>query len=83
MLRSLVPAVLVLLTGPAAAHAALADRYVPFYDAADGVRAGRDEVRFDAKAAALYRRTLAGRRVTVRCQTVPARTSTSAAPPGR
>ena len=45
------------------AHASVADRVVPVYDAADGVTADERFVRFGPKAAKLFR-GLAGRQYT-------------------
>jgi hypothetical protein len=54
-----------------AANAAVADSLLPFYDAADGVRvvkrpSGEYVIRFDAKAARIYR-TIAGKRTEIGC----------------
>jgi hypothetical protein len=56
-----------------AANAAVADSILPFYDAADGVRAvkranGEDVIRFDAKAAKLYK-SIAGKTAEISCST--------------
>ncbi|MDA0180838.1 hypothetical protein OJ997_11085 [Solirubrobacter phytolaccae] len=55
------------------ANAAVADSILPFYDAADGVRAvkrasGEDVIRFDAKAAKLYK-AIAGKTAEISCNT--------------
>ena len=56
---------LLALTAPNAS-AAIADRFVPVYDQADGVTASKNGVRFGSKAAKLYR-GLAGARAAVGC----------------
>lgn len=60
-----------------AANAAVAEPLLPFYDAADGVRvveraSGEDVIRFDAKAAKLYK-SIAGKTAEISCSTrIPA-----------
>lgn len=70
MLRSILLAAIALAVAVPSANAALADKWLPVYDAADGVTVtGKGEerfVRFAPKAAALYR-SLAGRQYTSGC----------------
>jgi hypothetical protein len=71
--RSLL-AILLTLTFASSANAAVADRILPFYDAADGVRVVRSStgealIRFDRKAAKIFK-TVAGKRAEVGCGTV-------------
>jgi len=66
MLRALLLAAIALAVAAPSANAALADRYVPWHGAEDGVKVRSASVGFDAKAARIYRR-LAGREVTVEC----------------
>ena len=63
MLRRALPLTLLALAVAPDAHAAVADRFVPYYDAADGVRVGRDHtLRFAPKAKRIYNRRDAGSR---------------------
>jgi hypothetical protein len=68
--RSLVLGLSILAFGAPSAPAAVSDPVVPFYDAADGVKAGQGKrnvyLRFGPEAAKLYRR-FAGHKVRVGC----------------
>lgn len=66
MLRSLILAAMALAVAAPSANAAVADRWVPVYDASDGVRMRGSFMHFGPKAAKLYR-TLAGRDYTSAC----------------
>ena len=69
-------AILLALVFASPANAAVADRILPFYDAADGVRVVRSStgealIRFDRKAAKIFK-SVAGKRAEVGCGTVTA-----------
>src|SRR5262245_1208445 len=67
--RALCLTLLALVCAPSA-QAAIADRYVPAYDASVGVTVG-ESIHFAPKAAAIYKR-IAGRRALVGCGDIEA-----------